>query len=531
MESYDLVIKGGRVVDGTGNPWFKADVGVKGERITRVGRIDLSKAREVIDAEGLIVSPGFTDPHNHSDWTIIPGRTAESYIRQGVTTLTIGNCGFSLAPISEEHFEDLKKYHEPFLLTDIPWNWRSFGEFLKVLEDNGSSVNLIPLVGFGTVRVAVMGFERREPTEEEMKRMERLVEEAMREGAFGLSTGLVYPPQSYAKTEEIVRLCRVVVRYGGIYVTHMRGSLEGLDEAIEIGRRAGVPVQISHVGSSRGGIKEIQGRQEEATLKPIDKAREEGIDVTCDIYPYTAGSSYIASLIPSHFHEGGLEKLLERLKSDEVRSELREELRSWEWDKTLVSYVPDEHNKELEGKTLEEISRIQGKSPVDALCDLLIATQGGGTYVKFWGREEDVITLMRHRAVMIGSDGWVHAASGVLHVGKPHPRCYGTYPRVLQRYVRELKVLELEDAIRKMSSQPLSRFMIPDRGLIREGMYADIVVFDPKSVRELSTYEDPHKYPEGILHVIVNGVPVIIDGEHTGATPGKVLKNMNVVKR
>lgn len=531
MEDYDLVIKGGRIIDGTGNPWFKADVGVKGERIACIGRIDQSKAREVINAEGLVVSPGFTDPHNHSDWTIIAGRRAESYVLQGVTTLIIGNCGFSLAPISEEHFEDLKKSHEPFLLTDLPWNWRSFGEYLEVLEENGSSVNLIPLVGFGTVRIAAMGFEKRKPTEEEMEHMKRLVEESMKEGAFGLSTGLVYPPQTYADTEEIVKVCEVIARYGGVYATHIRRSLDGFEEAIEIGKRAGVPVQISHVGASRAGIKELWGQQEEVTLKRIDRAREEEVDVTCDIYPYTAGSSYMASLIPSYLHEGGLEKLLERLKSEKIRSKLREELRSQEWDKTVVSYVPDGEGGGLEGKTIEEISRIQGKSPVDTLCDLLIATRGRGTFIKFWGREEDVITLMKHRAVMIGSDGWVHSASGVLHVGKPHPRCYGTYPRVLERYVRELKVLELEEAVRKMSSQPLSRFKVMNRGIIREGMYADIVVFDPKAVRELSTYEDPHRYPEGIPYVIVNGVPVVRDGEHTGATPGKVLRNMNVVKR
>jgi len=525
MKKYSLLIKDGRIVDGSGNAWFKADLGVKDGKIARIGRIDPSESERVINAEGLTVSPGFMDPHNHSDWTIIPGKTAESYIRQGVTTVTIGHCGFSLAPVSKEHFEDLKRYHEPFLLTELSWNWKSFGEFLDVLRETRASVNVIPLVGFGTVRIAAMGFEDREPTEEEMAYMETLVDESMREGAFGLSTGLGYPPQSYAKTEEIIRLCRVVARHGGIYATHIRGSPDGLKEAIEIGKRANVPVEIAHIGASRGGRKQFWGRQKEVTLEPIERAREEGVEITGDLYPYTASSSYLAALIPPNLHEGGTDKLLERLKDEEIRSRLREKLKDLEWSKTLISYLPGKQNKRLEGKTIEEVAEMQEKSPVDVLCDLLIQERGGGTFIKFWGREEDVITLMRHRTIMISSDGWIHAASGVLHVGKPHPRSYGAFPRVLARYVREKRVLDLEEAVRKMSSQPLSKFGVFDRGLIREGMYADIVVFDPKTVRDTATYEDPHRYPEGILYVIVNGVTVIDEGEHTGATPGIVLKH------
>ncbi|MFQ6075504.1 MAG: amidohydrolase family protein [Candidatus Bathyarchaeia archaeon] len=533
MGSLDIVIKDGYVVDGTGNPWFRSDVGVDGDIIVRMGHIESSKAERVIDAQGLAVAPGFIDPHTHADHTLLTNGRAESYLHQGVTTLVVGNCGFSMAPATAAYKEDLKRYVEPFVLGELSWNWDSFAEFLAELEGVGLSPNVASLVGHGTVRLAVMGFQNRPPSRGEMREMKALVATSMAEGAFGLSSGLGYPPGVFSRTEELIELCGVLRPYNGLYVTHMRQirgrpptyqeALAPLEEAIEIGERAGVPIHILHVASSMAGARVLWGRQREEVLARIDAARARGLDVTADMYPYVAGASYLASVLPRWIHERGTSGLLEALAQPETRQRLRGQL-ELEWDRYYFSYSPRRKNRAVEGESIQEIAMARQTHPVDALCDLLLDEEGGGTYVSFWGREEDVRTLMRHPAVMIGSDGWSLAPYGPLGVGKPHPRCYGTYPRVLGRYVRVEGVMTLEEAVGKMASLPAQRFGLWDRGLLRERMRADITVFDPHQIIDRATYEEPHQYPEGVSWVLVNGEVVIEGGEHTGALPGRVLR-------
>lgn len=533
MVSLDIAIRDGYIVDGTGNPWFEGDVGVDGDRVVEMGHIESSEAERIIDARGLVVAPGFIDPHTHADQTLLTNGRAESYLHQGVTTLVVGNCGFSMAPATSAHKEDLKKYVQPFVLGELSWNWDSLAEFLAELERVGLSPNVASLVGHGTVRLAVMGFQNRPPNLAELEEMKALVAASMAEGALGLSSGLGYPPGVFTKTEELIELCEVLRPYNGLYVTHMRQTrgrppayqeaVAPLEEAIEIGEKAGVPLHILHLASSMASAKALWGRQREEVLARIDAARARGLDVTADIYPYVAGASYLASVLPQWLHELGSGGLLKSLAKDEVRERLKRQL-DLAWDQYYFSYSPRGKNRAVEGRSIREIAETRQTHPVDALCDLLLEEEGGGTYVSFWGQEQDVRTLMRHPAVMIGSDGWSLAPYGPLGVGRPHPRCYGTYPRVLGKYVREEGVLTLEDAVRKMTSLPAQRFGIWDRGLLRRGMRADITVFDPHKTIDKATFDAPHQYPEGIVWVLVNGEVVIEEGDHTGALPGRVLR-------
>lgn len=536
--AFDLLIKNGKIVNGTGNPWFKADIGIKDGKIEKIGRLNSTDAEKIIDAKGLIVSPGFIDMHNHSDISVFFNPKLESAIRQGITTLVIGNCGSSLAPVNPATKDLFMKHIETFLPPDaeLEVTWNTFKEYLSKLEEIEMAANIAPLVGHGTIRIAVMGFDGREPTTEELNEMKKLVAEAMEAGAFGMSTGLIYPPGVYSKTEELVELCKVVAKYGGIYASHIRGEgdtlVEAVKEAIYIGEKAGVPVEISH---HKAAGKSSWGKTEE-TLKLMEEARERGVDVTCDQYPYRAGMTSLSTVLPPWVHVGGVEEMLRRLRDpkerEKIRRDIEQGLPGWEnfvadcgWENIYISSVATEKNKHLEGKNVAEIAKIKGKDELDAVCDLLLEEEGRVTIVLFMMDDEDIVRVMKSPLQMVATDAWAVAPYGVLGAGKPHPRFYGTYPRVLGRYVREKKVLTLEEAVRKMTSFPAQKLGLRDRGLILEGMWADVVIFDPAKIIDKATYQNPHQYPEGIEYVIVNGKIVIERGEHTGVLPGKILRH------
>jgi len=520
---YDILIEGGRVLDGTGNPWFWADVGIVGDRIEAVGRLRGSRADRRIDARGLMVAPGFIDIHSHSDFTVLVDRRAESKITQGVTTEVVGNCGSSAAPMSPEVRAYRERYMRAQLGEEFRFEWESMDDYMKLIDRDGVSLNIAPLVGHGTVRQNVMGFERRPPTDDELREMGRLVREAMEDGAWGLSTGLIYPPSCYAEKEEIIELARILADYGGVYFTHIRGEgdtlFDALREAIEIGERAGVPVEIAHLKASG---RRNWGKTAEA-LRIIEEARGRGVDVTFDQYPYTASSTGLTAYLPDWAHEGGTEKLLERLRDPECRRRIASEEGKLErdWDAVMIAFA--KNHPQYEGKTIMEVAKIEGKEPIEAVFDLLLSEEGQVNIVAHGLSEEDVRRVMRSPYMMVGSDGRAVSPRGILGLGKPHPRYYGTFPRVLGHYVRE-GVLTLQEAVRRMTSYPAQRLGLRDRGLLREGMKADITIFDPERVRDEATFKDPHRFASGIPYVLVNGKLVIDGYGHTGALPGRALR-------
>lgn len=437
------MIVNGRVLDGTGSPWFKADVGVVNGRIVYVGELENVDAELIIDAEGLFVCPGFIDVHSHSDFTLLVNPKAESKVRQGVTTEVIGNCGSSAAPVKGEVARDrllsmTRRY-------GVEFSWSTFSEYLEVLEGVGVAVNVAALVGHGTVRRCVLGLESRFPTKDELDEMKALVAEAMEAGAFGMSSGLVYPPGRYASKEELIELCRVVAKYGGFYASHIRGEretiVEATAEAIEIGERAGVSVQISHHPAKIGGW----GRSRD-TLRLIEEARLRGVDVTCDLHPYIAGSTGLSALLPAWVQEGGVEKIIERLSDYELRRKIVLDMieepvpgpgpcglvKRGLWDKIVLSYC--RRNEDLIGKNFEEIAKIRGKDPFEAYFDLVVEEEALGMIVGFYYNEEDIRRVLLHPTSMIGSDGYAFAPYGVLGRGRNHPRSYGAFPMVFRKY-------------------------------------------------------------------------------------------------
>lgn len=524
---YDILIKNGKVIDGSGTPWFYGDIAVSGGKIVKISRPIRETAWRIIDVRGNIVCPGFIDIHSHSDLALLVNPLAESKVRQGVTLEVGGNCGHSPAPVTNRWEEDLKR--ELKINYGLKLQWRGFGEFLDIIQTRGISVNYASLVGHEAVRKCVLGYRNTRPSAEDLHKMGDMVSNAMKQGAFGISTGLIYPPGSYADTDEIVFLAGIAGNCGGYYATHMRDEgdhlLEAVKEAVLIGERAGIPVQISHhkaVGKPNWGkVKD--------SLALMEEARERGIDVTCDQYPYTAASTNLSSIIPDRFHDGGSGELIRKLKDPQIRKELkkeitREQLNKGGWAVIFISSVGCSKNKWLEGKNLEEIGKALSKDPCDAALDLIIEEKDRVEMIRFGMDEGDVRCVMKHRLTMIGSDGSARANYGVLGTGKPHPRSYGTFARVLGRYVREEKVLTLEEAVKKMTGLPAWRLGIKDRGLLKEGNWADITVFDPGKIEDTATYFEPHRYARGILYVIVNGRLVIDEGEHTGELSGMVLR-------
>jgi len=519
-------LTGGRVVDGTGSPWARGDVVIDGETIVAVGTTDASVDR-VIDVDGAVVAPGFVDIHTHSDFTLPANRDAHSKVRQGVTTEVVGNCGISAAPRHGDAAGAVAEGFESRGLGDVVDStaWTTTGEYLDYLETGGVSVNVATLVGHGNARAAAMGFDDRDPTAAELDRMRSIVADAMAEGAVGFSTGLTYPPGAYAGTDELVALARVAAEHDGIYATHVRDESDDLFEAVEegiaVGRRANVPVQVSHhkaMGADNWGAIRY-------TLRKLELVRKrEGVEVQVDQYPYTASSTSLGALLPEWAHDGGTEELLARLDDEATRARIADELadRVDSWDDVLVTNVQAERLQDVQGRTIAEITaeRDDDPAPETVVMDLVLTDRDRVRHVHFSMDETDVETVMRHRLTAIGSDGNSLAPEGPLGEGVPHPRSYGTFPRVLGTFVRDRGVLDLEAAVHKMTGMPASRLGLDDCGLLRPGMQADVTVFDPDRVAQGGDFLAPDVYPEGIEHVLVNGQFVIRDGEHTGQRPG-----------
>jgi len=530
---FDVIIKNGHIVDGAANPWFKADIGITEEKIAEIGRLDKERAARVIDAKGLVVSPGFLDMHSHSDLVLLINPKAESKIRQGITTEVIGNCGGSAAPLNDFLKTEMRKTTPLLEEAKLELNWSTMREYLNRLDKQGAALNVAPLVGHENIRALVIGFDNRAPTDAELKKMKNILGRAMEDGAFGMSTGLIYPPGCYAKTDELMELSRMVAKHGGIYTSHIRGEGEELissvKETIKIGEKAGLPVEISH---HKAGGKANWGKVKR-TLKMMNDARARGVDVTCDVYPYTAASFGLSAMLPPWSYEGGLPEFLKRLKDTETRKKFRKEmlngapgwsspLKAAGWDATLISR--SRLHKDYEGKTIAEIVKSKKVDPFDFTFDLLIEENMSVSVVRFAMCEEDVRKVLKYPEAMIGTDASAVTPYGVLGKGKPHPRSYGTFSRVLGKYVREEKVLRLEDAVRKMTSLPAQKLGLRNRGLIAEGMQADITIFNAERVTDKATYSEPHQYPEGIEYVLVNGKIVISKGKHTEVLAGKALR-------
>lgn len=524
---YDLVIAGGTVYDGTGGAPFRADVGLSGGAIRAVGKIGRSRAAAVVKAEGLAVSPGFIDIHDHTDIGLLVNPKAESAVRQGVTTLVSGQCGGSPFPLSDREFEEARRSASDEYGLDV--DWRDIGGFLGRIERAGTAVNYSTFVGHGTVRGAAMGLDDRPPTAAELERMKALVSESMAGGALGLSSGLEYTPGSFAATEELVDLCRVAARTGGLYATHMRDEedrvLEAVDEALRISREAPVRLQISHL---KIGFAENWPKID-ALLAKLDRARAEGLDFRADRYPYIAGATSLSILFPLWAREGGTERFVARLKDPAHDARLRAHLAGQEkgygsWDRILISEVGSDKNRGLEGKSVLEAAAGAGKAPYEFMRDLLVEESERVGMVAFYGHEDVLKRILAHPLVGIGADGGAVAPYGPLSQGRPHPRFYGTFPRALGKYAREEKLVPLEEMVRKMTAMPAAHLGFVRRGRIKVGWAADLCVFDPARIVDKATFREPAVYPEGVEKVLVNGQVVVDSGEHTGRLPGRVLR-------
>ncbi len=520
---FDLLIRNARVIDGAGNPWFRADVGVERGTITAVSAVTLgTDAGKVIDADDACLAPGFIDIHTHSDFTLPSFPRAESMIAQGVTTEVTGNCGFTPYPISPDRLELLQGY-TAFIAEGLSWDWASTEEYLAYLDTLPLGHNVVPLLGHGAVRIAVLGFENRAPNSTELQKMQVLVAEAFEQGVAGLSSGLIYTPGAYADAQELVALCQVVRRFEGFYSTHLRNEADNLiaavEEALTIGREAGVPVQLSHhkvMGEGNWG-------KVDWTLDLVDKARAAGQDVTLDQYPYTGSSTTFLAFLPAWSLEGGVEPLLNRLNDPELCRRMRDEAeraKPMNWDKVRVAAVRGEENQQFLGATIEEVGLRLGLEGAEAGFELLRRENGPFSIIRFGMSENDVSRVMRHPQVMVASDG--HALNQT-DSGLPHPRSFGTFARVLGKYVREEENLRLEEAVRKMTSLPAQRLGLRDRGLVRPGCVADLVLFRPEEIADQATFEEPHQYASGVQRVWVGGIEVWSEAGDTGAEAGRVL--------
>jgi N-acyl-D-aspartate/D-glutamate deacylase len=523
---YDLIVRGGQVIDGTGQAAQRVDVGITGDRITRVGDLSRVRAGREIDATGLIVAPGFIDVQGQSGTTLLADGNGESHLRQGITTEIIGEGG---SPAFWTQGAEDGESLQPFGLS---FDWTGFAGYFSKLRSRGTTINVGTFVPATQVRRAVIGMDNRPPTDEELKRMEDMVDQGMRDGAFGLSSALIYVPGTFAKTEELLALAKVAARHQGIYISHIRGEsfnlFNAIDEAIGIGRDAELPVVIYHL---KVAAKANWGRMSEVVAK-IDKARAQNLKVSATMYPYTAGGTSLAATLPLWVQEGGREKMLERLKDPATRARARQEIETkldgWEnllmattFEGIQIASVPRDYDQTVLGKRISELAAERKTDPWTVYFSLLIDSGGRIGALYHMMSDADVTTGLRAPWVTIGTDSSALRAEGVLAQGSPHPRSYGTFPRVLGKYARDEQALSLQDAVHRMTGAAAAQMGIRDRGQIREQMIADLVIFNAATIKDTATYERPHQYPEGIEHVIVNGVPVLDKNGLTGARPGR----------
>src|SRR6202166_2658977 len=530
--SFDLVITNGHIIDGTGSPWYSGDIGIRDGRIAAIGNLSRAAHKRALDAKGRVVAPGFVDMLGQSEATILVDPRLPSKIYQGITTEITGEGG-SAAPLNDAIITADRAGYEHYKINP---DWRTFRQYFSRLEKQGMGINLASYVGATQVRRMVLGDADVQPTPEQLDKMKALVRDAMRDGAVGVSTSLMYAPAPYAKTEEIIALASEASKFGGIYATHMRNEsesvLESIDEAVRIGREARIPVEIWHFKvagrANFGRIPELVAR--------VNKARAEGVDVEADTYAYTAWFNSMSAFVPAWAHDGGDAKLIERLKDPAIRARIRKDMetpsKDWdnEWDEisgpqdVMISVVENPELKKFQGKRLTEVSIALNQDPMDALFDLLIEDKAFTECAVFGMSQPDVTLALQQPWVAIDNDSSGTSPEGILGEEHPHPRAYGTFPRILRKYVREDRALTLEDAIRKMSALPAQRLRLTDRGVLKSGMWADVVIYDPATVRDLATFDNPNQLSEGMDYVLVNGVPVIEQSKMTGALPGKVLR-------
>jgi len=537
-QPFDLVIVKGHIIDGTGSPWYSGDIGIRAGRIAAIGNLSEAARKRSIDAQGKVVAPGFIDMLGQSEMTILVDPRLPSKIFQGITTEVTGEGG-SIAPLNDAIIQADAPGYEHYKITP---DWRTFRQYFARLEKQGIGINLASYVGATQVRRMILGDADVQPTAEHLEKMKSLVRDAMHDGAVGVSTALEYAPAPYAKTEELIALASEAAKFGGIYATHMRSEsddvLGSIDESLRIGREAHIPVEIWHI---KVAGKHNWGRMPEVVAK-INQARAQGADISANTYAYTAWFNSMSAFIPPWAHDGGDVKLIERLKDPTTRARIRKEMmtpsKTWdnEWDEisgpqdVMIGVVQNPALKEFQGKRLSDVAKAWNKDPMDALFDLLIEDKAFTSCAVFGMSEPDVALALQQSWVSVDNDSSGTSPEGILGEEHPHPRAYGTFPRVLRKYVREEKKLTLEDAIRKFSSLPAQRMRFIDRGVLRSGMWADVVIFDPETVRDLATFDNPNQLSQGMEYVLVNGVPVIEHGKMTGALPGRVLRGAGYVQ-
>ena len=531
-DQFDIVIVNGHIIDGTGSPWYSGDVGIRAGRIAAIGNLKDAGRKQTIDAHGQVVAPGFIDMLGQSELTILVNPRVPSKIYQGITTEITGE-GNSAAPLNPFIIAADRAGYEHLHINP---DWTTFREYFTRLEHQGMGINLASYVGATSVRRVVLGDADVQPTADQLAQMQLLVDHAMQDGAVGVSSALQYAPAPYAKTEELIALAQEAAKYGGIYATHMRSEGEtepaAIDEAIRIGREAHIPVEIWHL---KAAGKSNWGKMPQIVAQ-IDAARGLGVDISADTYAYTAWFNTFSAFIPPWAHDGGDAKLIERLRDPATRARIRKDMLSndgsWdnEWQEIpgpeaiLIAVVQNRELVPLQGKHLSEVAALWKEDPIDALCDLLIKDEAFTEVAVFGMSEPDVVLALKQPWVSVDNDSQGTAPDGLLGQEHPHPRAYGTFPRVLRKYVREEHALTLEDAIRKFTALPAQRMRLTDRGVLKQGMWADVVIFDPATIRDLATFEQPNQLSQGMDYVLVNGVPVIADGKMTGALPGKVLR-------
>jgi N-acyl-D-amino-acid deacylase len=536
-QTFDTVVTNGHIIDGTGSPWYSGDVGIRDGRISAIGNLSAASRKQTIDAMGKVVAPGFIDMLGQSELTILVDPRLPSKIYQGITTEITGE-GNSVAPLNDAI---LRADHPGYEHYHLNPEWRTFRQYFSQLESQGIGINLASYVGATQVRRMVLGDDDKQPTPGELEQMNELVRQAMRDGVVGVSTALEYAPAPYAKTEELIALAEAASTSGGIYATHMRDEsnsvLQAIDEALRIGREAHIPVEIWHL---KVAGKKNWGRMPEVIAK-INAARAQGMDVSANTYAYPAWFNSFSAFIPPWAHAGGDARLVERLKDPATRARIRAEMTtpSNDWDNEWleipgpesiqIGVVRNPKLLPLQGKTLAEVAKIRGQDPMDALCDVLIEDPTVEVAV-FGMSEPDVALALQQPWVSIDNDSSGTSAEGLLGQEHPHPRAYGTFPRILRKYVREEHKLTLEDAIRKFSALPAQQMRLIDRGVMKAGMWADVVIFDPATVRDLATFDNPNQLSQGMDYVLVNGVLVIDQRKMTGARPGKVLRGAGYVQ-